>query len=235
MHDAHTLCEQYPELVKWINFCEYTVPEIVLVFVGTAFWNVVYYIIIRNGFRNKYVEMPLPAAASNLAWEFTWGFLFTTDMGLLFVWGLRIWFFMDLFILYTVLRYGAKQLSVPLFKKYHIVIELACVLAWTVVFYFFIKGGYDTPMGATSAYVITVIMAALYITFYLSSSQPGAYSFTSSWCKGLGNLLMSVFVFLKYPDMYFLQSLTVVVFILDLIYSILLYRRKPMPTGEVSA
>ncbi|MEO1052917.1 MAG: hypothetical protein AAFX87_19940 [Bacteroidota bacterium] len=225
MFDSHTLCQDYPKLSTYINFCEYTVLEITLVLIGTIFWNIVYYIIIRDAFKNKYVEMPLPAAASNLAWEFAWGFLVTTDMGLVFVWGLRIWFFMDLFIFYTVLKYGDKQLSIPLLKKYFKPIEIIVVLAWIVVFYFFVKEGYDTSMGATSAYVITVIMATLYITFYLSSDYPKAYSFTASWCKGLGNLLMSIFVFSHYPKMYFLQSLTVVVFILNVIYVVLLWQR----------
>ena len=209
-----------------INLTDYTRLEIGLVLGGTILWNVVYFIIIRNAFKNKYVEMPLPAAASNLAWEFAWGFLLMTNMGSLFVWGLRVWFFMDLFIFYTVLKYGAKQLQVPLLKRYHVAIELACVLAWTIVFYYFSKEGYDTPMGATSAYVITVIMAALYITFFLSSTMPQAYSLTSAWCKGLGNLLMTIFVFLKYPDLNMLKTLTVVVFVLDFVYVYLLYQRK---------
>ena len=216
--ESHNLCTEYPEFSKIINICDYSITELALVFTGTIFWVVVYVIIIRNSIKNKYVEMPVPAAASNLAWEFAWGFLFTTDMGLLFVWGLRIWFILDVFIFYNVLRYGDKQISTPLLKKYFKPIELASVFLWTLGFYFFIKEGYDTSMGATSAYIITIIMASLYSIFFLSSNFKKGYSLTNAWCKMLGNALMSVFVFIHYPDMHFLQFTTIVVFILDVVY-----------------
>ncbi|MBL6445637.1 hypothetical protein JMN32_04910 [Fulvivirga sp. 29W222] len=218
MFDSQKLCQEYPDLSSIINFCQYTVTELALIFVGTIFWVIVYFIIIRDGFKNKFVEMPVPAAASNLAWEFTWAFLVTTDLGVLFVWGLRIWFFMDLLIFYQVLKYGHKQLSTPMIIKYFKPIEIASVVLWTIGFYLFIVEGYDTSMGATSAYIITVIMASLYAIFYLSSNFRNYYSFTAAWCKMVGNALMSIYVFMHYPEMYFLQLLTVVVFILNVLY-----------------
>lgn len=224
--NSHALCEQYPELIKYINLCDYSLIEILLILVGTIFWNVVYVIIIRNGFKHKFIEMPVPAAASNLAWEFVWGFLFVTDLGLVFVWGLRIWFFLDLFIFWIVLKYGAKQLSIPLLIKHFKPIEILSVIAWVFAFYYFIKEGYDTSMGATSAYIITVIMASLYFIFYMSSGKNSDnYSFTAAWCKGLGNLLMSIFVFLHYPEMMFLKLLTIIVFIFNIIYIVSVKRK----------
>ena len=223
---SSSLCQQYPELVKYVNLCDYSITEIALILIGTIFWNIVYVIIIRNGFKNKFIEMPVPAAASNLAWEFVWGFLFVTDLGLVFVWGLRIWFFLDLFIFWIVLKNGSKQLSTPFFIRYFKPIEILSVIAWGLTFYFFIKGGYDTSMGATSAYIITVIMASLYFIFYMSSGKHAReYSFTAAWCKGLGNLLMTVFVFMHYPTMYFLQLLSVIVFIFNILYVVSVKQR----------
>ena len=228
MLNSQDLCKEYPHLSSIINFCDYTVPELALVLIGTIFWVIVYGVIIRNGFKNKFVEMPVPAAASNLAWEFAWGFLVTTDMGLLFVWGLRIWFIMDLAIFYLVLKHGSKQLSTKALIKYFKPVEIASVVLWTIAFYLFIKEGYDTSMGATSAYIITVIMASLYIIFYLSSPYREGYSFTAAWSKLVGNTLMSVFVFMHYPDMHFLQLLTIVVFILNVIYAVLFKVKKDL-------
>lgn len=236
MFDGQALCTEYPNLSRYINFCDYSVVDISLILIGTIFWNIVYYVIIRNAFRNKYAEMPVPAAASNLAWEFAWGFLFTTDMGLVFVWGLRIWFFMDLFIFYTVMKYGVKQLSIPQLIKQFKPIEVLSVLFWTGGFYFFIKEGYDTSMGATSAYIITIIMATLYITFYLSSTYKEYYSFTVSWCKMVGNTLMSIFVFLHYPNLHFLQLMTIVVFMLNAIYVYVVWKgNKSLKASELIA
>lgn len=214
------LCEKYPELIKYINLCDYSLLEISLILIGTIFWNIVYVIIIKNGLKNKYVEMPVPAAASNLAWEFAWGFLFVTDMGLVFVWGLRIWFFLDLFIFYCILKYGAKQLSTPIIIKYFKPVEIISAIVWTLAFYFFIKEGYDTSMGATSAYIITIIMAFLYLYFFLSSGHQDKYSFTAAWSKMIGNTLMTVFVFMHYPEMYMLQFFTFIVLILNVLYVI---------------
>lgn len=222
------LCQQYPNFNHIINFCDYTVTELLLVFIGTIFWVIVYGIIIRKAIKDKFIEMPVPAAASNLAWEFTWGFLVTTDLGLLFVWGLRVWFFMDLMIFYLILKYGHKQLTTPLIIKHFRFIEVVSALLWVFAFYFFVKEGYDTTMGATSAYIITVIMATLYTLFYLSSTNRKDYSFTAAWCKMLGNLLMSIFVFLHYPDMHFLQLLTIVVFIFN-VYYVLLFKTAKSP------
>ena len=221
-----TVCEQYPNLVKYINVCDYSVLELSLILIGTIFWNVVYVIIIRNGLRHKYVEMPVPAAASNLAWEFVWGFLFVTDLGLVFVWGLRIWFFLDLFIFYCVVKYGDKQLSTPLLIKYFKPIEILLALAWTLAFYLFIKEGYDTSMGATSAYIITVIMAFFYIYFFLSAGNEDKYSFTAAWCKMVGNTLMTVFVFIHYPTLELLKFLTIIVLILNVLYVIVVKRHQ---------
>lgn len=226
MFDSASLCAEHPWLNHYINICKYTVPELAILFVGTLFWVIVYYIVIRGGFKNKYVEMPVPAAASNLAWEFSWAFLYITDLGSIFVWGLRVWFFMDLFIFYAILKYGTRQLAIPQVIKYFKPIEILSVIGWVIAFYYFIKEGYDTSMGATSAYIITVIMALLYIVFFLSSNYQHCYSFTAAWCKMAGNTLMSVFVILHYKELIFLQFLTVIVFILDLIYVILTYRRK---------
>lgn len=228
-----SICQQYPDLIQYINLCDYSLTEISLILIGTIFWNVVYVIIIRNGFKHKFIEMPVPAAASNLAWEFVWGFLFVTDLGSVFVWGLRIWFFLDLFIFWIVLKYGQKQLSTPLLIKYFRPVEIASVILWSFAFYFMIKEGYDTTMGATSAYMITIIMATLYCIFYLTSSYANYYSFTAAWCKMVGNTLMTIFVFIHYSDMNFLKFMTIVVLILNVIYVYLVKSKANTNTQRI--
>lgn len=210
----------------WINFCDYSMAEIVLVLAGTVLWNIGYFIIIRDGLRNKYIEMPYLAGASNIAWEFAWSFLLVTDMGKLFVWGLRIWFFMDVFIFYLLLKYGDKQISNASVKKYFKAILISVCLYWIPIFYYMYTDGYDTSMGATSAYLITVEMGALYIFTFLSRPSGSHFSYLNAWLMFVGNALMSVFVFIHYPNQHFLALLCIAVFILDLIY-VLLLRKYP--------
>lgn len=212
-------CPYSPD--QWINFCDYTKLEIGFVLVGTIFWNIAYFLIIRNAIKYKYVEMPYLAGASNFAWEFVWGFMLVTDMGKLFVWGLRIWFFLDIFIFYLILKYGDKQITNPLVKKAFRPLEIGICLYWIPVFYFMYQNGYDTSMGAISAYMITVVMASLFIYDFLQH-PPGSYF--SPWTglmRFLGNTCMTVFVFMKYPENRFLQLLAIAVFILNVAYVIL--------------
>ena len=221
------LCAAFPGLSPYINLCEYSLADIVLIVVGTLFWNAAYIIIIRDGFRNKFFEMPVPAAASNLAWEFVWGFMVITSLGSGFVWGLRGWFFLDIFIVYGILRYGNKQINIPEIKSWFVPLFLVSVVMWIPAFYLFIVDGYDTSMGATSAYMITVIMELLYILFYLSAgSNQQYYAPSVAWLRLIGNAFMSVFVFMHYPQMLLLQYMCLLVLVLDIIYLVLLHRKN---------
>jgi hypothetical protein len=215
-----------PAVLKWIRFDLYSVADIMLILIGTVLWNIAYFIIIKNAFRNKFVEMPVAAGASNIAWEFVWGFLFTTNMGLLFVWGLRIWFFMDVLIFIALMMYGKKQIKNAILSSAFSWIEPALIISWGFIFWAFIKEGYDTAMGATSAYIITIIMAWVYITNFLNNDAK-YFSIHVAWTKGLGNFLMTVFVFNHYSEgMWFLKCMTIIVTILDLIYLIMVAKSK---------
>lgn len=218
----------------WINTCDYTPLELSLILVGTLFWNLAYFLIIRNGIRYQYVEMPCMAGSANFAWEFAWGFLIVTDMGQLFVWGLRVWFFMDIAIFALLCRYGYKQIRSLITRPYHALIEWMVFLFWIPVFYFFYQEGYDTRMGATSAYAITVVMETLFIYNFLQHPPGSVFDPAVGWCRLLGNGVMSIFVGLKYPSMHFLQMLALAVFILDLIYVILQHRHAAFDHSEVA-
>ena len=211
------LCNEF--MCKNLLNCEaYTCLELGLVITGTLLWNVLYIIIIINSFRLKWVEMPLVVATANLAWEFTWGFLFETELGILFQWGLRVWFFLDLLIYYHVVVYGYKQLKHPTLVKFAKPLILLGTISWGMVIYFFVQGGYDTPMGGTSAYIIMVMISAYYLLLFLQMERKELFSYANSWLKLIGTLFMSAFIWLHYPNLYFLLCLTVVGFILDILY-----------------
>ncbi len=212
----------------WINLETYTVTELSFLFAGTMLWNVAYFVIVRNAIRYKKVEMPFLAVCSNIAWEFAWAFLLYTDLGKLFEWGLRIWFFLDVAIFYYTVKYGAGQMSKDLFGKKFLPFLLSLVLWWIPVFYFFETEGLDTKMGTTSAYMITVVMAALFV-YNATRRAPGLISTkTVSISKFLGNTSMSIFVYLHHPEAHFLHWLTTAVFVLNIVYIIQVFRRKDL-------
>jgi hypothetical protein len=210
----------------WINLETYNLTQLSFLLAGTLLWNIAYFIIIRNAIRYKKVEMPFLAVCSNIAWEFAWAFLLYTDLGKLFEWGLRIWFFMDVAIFYFTVRYGAGQMSRDLFGKKFLPFLIMLVIWWIPVFYFFETEGLDTKMGTTSAYLITVVMASLFV-FNATRKAPGLIATKSvAWTKFLGNLSMSVFVWLHHPEAHFLHLLTFAVFVLNIVYIIQVSGKK---------
>nr|WP_133390419.1 hypothetical protein [Algoriphagus aquimaris] len=127
---------------------------------------------------------------------------------------------MDVAIFYFTVKYGAKQMGKDLFGKSFLPFLLLLIVWWVPVFYFFEIEGLDTKMGTTSAYLITVVMASLFI-FNASRKAKGLIGTKKvAWLKFAGNFFMSIFVFLHHPNAHFLHLLTVAVFVLNIIYII---------------
>jgi hypothetical protein len=202
-----------------LNLKDYTVLEHIFFGLGCFLWIVVYYFTIRNIIRKQFIEVPFITVCGNIAWEFLWSWVFITNMGSIFQWGYRVWFFMDCFIVYGLFRYGYKQITIPSLSKKATQIIVFGILAWAVVLYFYIKN-YDAPlskMGAYSGFILNVLISALYIPQFLRLNNRSLFSLPVAWCKGIGTLLISVFCFLHFSD-WFLLSLCILNAILDGIY-----------------
>ena len=123
-------CTKFPQIIDFINLCDYSIWDVGFILSGTLFWIAAYLIIIKNAFKNKYVEMPVVAGAANIAWEFSWSFLIVTNLGKVFAWGIRTWFLIDILILYCLLQWGSKQYRDPYFRKNFSFITLSQVAFW---------------------------------------------------------------------------------------------------------
>ena len=210
----------------WINTLDYTIPENIAFALGCLMWVIVYIIIIQKIRKIQFIEIPMIAICANFAWEFLWSWVFTTNMGLLYVWGYRIWFFLDCFIVYSIFRYGYKQLvSMP--KSFANGIMIGGLAACFFMLYFYIKI-YDAPishMGAYSGYVLSVLMSALFISLLIRKNDITLFSEVNAWLKFLGTLLVTVFCFMHFTD-WFLLSMGVVTAVLDVFYLTFYYRIK---------
>ena len=212
-----------------INLTDYTLSQHVLFALGCLLWVFTYIIIIRTIRKNKFIEIPLIAVTANFAWEFLWSFVFITNMGLLYVWGYRLWFFLDCFIVFGLFKYGYKQIGIESLQKYSKLIIAIAIVFWTYILYYYIKI-YDEPlshMGAYSGYILNVMMSAMYIPvlFRLGKTQP--FSKWAAWFKGVGTLLISIFCYLKFDDG-FLLSLCIVTAILDIAYIYFIMTKKTL-------
>jgi hypothetical protein len=218
-------CTQYPEWMHIVNLCEYSLTDVGLVMLGTLFWVICYFAVIRGGFKNKFVEMPMFVAAGNIAWEFVWSWFEQTNMGLLYLWGYRVWFFMDILIFYLMLRYGYKQVSNAWLRKYWKPSFILITVFFIFFYYFFAKGGFDTPIGATSAYTLSVGISTLYIALFVQRSNEYHFSWTAAWSRAAGDIIITVFV-LSYYQIGILAVMGAYVALLDLVYVYLVWRKK---------
>jgi hypothetical protein len=209
----------------WVNTSQYTTWQLWMFGIGCALWAVDYVGVLIGLKREKFLEIPAAAVVANVAWEFVWGFFFVNSLGMLFTWGYRAWFFLDCFIVYHLMKVGAKQVRTPELKKYWVPVCAFGILAWALAIYFWVKMGYDTGVGATSGYVLNVLMSFLYITLLLN--QPIQYFSTMvAWSKMLGTGILTVWNTTLPEINPFVITLGVVTFVLDMTYIVLVHRRK---------
>jgi hypothetical protein len=210
-----------------INLTDYTITQHILFALGCLLWVFTYLIVIRAIRKSAFIEIPLIAVAANFAWEFLWSFVFFTDMGLLYVWGYRIWFFLDCFIVYGLFKHGYKQLGIVPLQKYAKPVIAFAIACWTLILYYYIDI-YDEPIshnGVYSGYILNVMMSAMYIPTLLRMGKSQPFSQWAAWFKGVGTFFISVFCFLKYDDG-FLLSMCVVTTVLDGAYIFIIMQKK---------
>lgn len=239
--DSIVTCPQHPGLVNdpghFINFIDsrcvpYTYVELFLFAGGCLLWVVAYGILIRNAIRFKYMEMAAIAVCSNFAWEFVWSFPFKTDMGWLLVWTYRAWFFLDIGIVWLLLKHGPKQITQPAWRRHFTPATVFLILAFGVLYYFFVKQGMDEPIGANSAYICQVILSGSCLLLLLGSPTAAGFSTAVAWLKCVGTGMNTVMMFLHFPTNRFLHALGVIAFVIDVTYILNLARRRRAEAGR---
>ncbi len=208
----------------WINTTDYSVPELVWNGIGCCFWLVTYILIIRNIKKTKFVEMPFVIAVGNISWEYIWSFCYHPNTGTFYVYGYQASFFLDFYILLMIFKYGSKQIDIPEIKKYFTQILIGLIIIWLPLNYFFVKNGFDTPVGANSGYILNLIISLLSPILYLRNKKE-YFSRLVSWSRFLGTGCISVSMFLIYPENYFLHTLAIVCFVIDLSFTLYLEKQ----------
>jgi hypothetical protein len=213
-----------------VNTAKYGAPALLFFAAGGIAWALAYIGVLREIVRRNFVEIPATAVCANIAWEFTWGLVYRTDLGSIFAWGYRLWFLLDVFIVWGLLRYGVRHLATRKLREYFRVSVSLAILAFCATLFLFVRQGYDTSTGLLSGYMVTLLMSALYIPQFFRERDRTPYSPFVAWCKLLGNGLVIGFCVLVYPDNHFLQSICGITLVLDVYYVFLFHtRRGPAP------
>jgi hypothetical protein len=223
-------------LLGHTNFNEYNGFDLILLGSGFIFWGMAYYHIIRNGFKYKFNEMPMIVAAGNIAWEFSWSFIFHGDLGRLFLWGCMIWFFMDLFINYQVLAYNRQRVANIWVKKNYYFIYLFYLIVWFLIVFYMAEDGDDNQLGVVSALLINVVMSSLYIYQLLSLPQFRNIGMDNkvAWWKMIGTGTITIASFFLWPKNGFLLSMGIASLLLDILYIYLFKVYQPNITVNES-
>ncbi len=200
------------------NCLPYTIPELIPFAGGCLMWVVAYVILIRNARRYRSMDMAVVAVCSNFAWEALWSWAFKTDMGWFLVWTYRAWFFLDIYIFWLTLKYGASQASTPSLARHFKPATWATLGAFCVVYYFFIAEGHDTLIGANSAYIAQLLVSGPCLILLLKNPALTGLSFNVAWLRSFGTGANTVFMYLHYPANHFVQSMATVAFVVDMIY-----------------
>ncbi|MBX3042157.1 MAG: hypothetical protein KIT33_15870 [Candidatus Kapabacteria bacterium] len=196
--------------------------QMTLFIIGCIFWLLTYIIYIKNIRTKKFVEIPLIVVSLNIAWEFIWSFPFGSSvgnyMGSAIQIGYGLWFVLDCFIFWGILKYGYKQFNNPFFQKNYKIMAILTVIFGLIFFYTFNISGYDTEIGTISAYLDNLLISGLYIFLFVNQSDKSLFSYQVAWYKMLGTGLISVALVLHWSENYFLMFVTSVVLLLDIYY-----------------
>ncbi|WP_027002369.1 hypothetical protein [Hugenholtzia roseola] len=209
----------------WINLKDYTLLQQSFFILDTLFWLVVYVLVEYKAQKYKYVGIPAMALAANIGWEFVWSWVLVTDLGELFVWGARLWFFFDVLLFYRLMQYGDKQISNFFLKKYFKLWVSLAVVMWAALIYTFTVQ-FGDPIGGTTGYILNLMMSILFIVLFLSNPKEKALSLGIAWCKMIGTVLIVISFWVGAGEFPFVTVIGIATFLIDLCYIALLSNRQ---------
>src|SRR5688572_10128985 len=202
--------------------------------VGAACWLAAYVLVILQGHKQATYGVPLLAVCLNFTWELMDSFFLPDPVP---VWVIidRAWFLVDLVIATQLFLYGKReQLWPELQRTFYVLLPLTLGAAF-VGQYAWVTSFHDT-LGILLAFVINLIMSALFLPFYFRRRDTGqGLSLPVDWLKMVGTALSSVQCYFLIPLIHpiaastthfgpyaFFHFLFVACFALDVVYIVLL-------------
>ncbi len=223
-----------------------------LLILGNLLWVVAYVLIIRAGFRDRAYGVPLVAICLNITWEAFFFFSCPTvprcadpasvqclcsppdATGRII---LTLWVALDSIILFQVLRFGRRWQNTEQLRRHFsgiVLVLLGMGLLWHRSFVTF----YEDQNGIEDAWIINLLMSMLFVVVLFLRPGAQALSLPAAWAKMLGSALnaagllaMEPFPFPGHSDPTMLYFLFASVFGFDMVYIVLLHRRR----GELAA
>lgn len=198
-----------------------------------VFWSIAYILIIHKSFKDKTYGIPLFALSLNLAWEFTFSFIYPPG-DLLFAKIIFLtWFLLDLIILYTFFKYGYKPGKyISIINKKSLYIFTVFILVCSILFMILSVNDFSilfkNDITQTSGFIANIqnlIMSILFVSMLLNRGNTSGQSIYIAIFKWMGTLTIAI---LKFTNM--IPSITTELFIItliqffDILYIYLIYK-----------
>lgn len=235
-----------------LNTVDYSYTELTIALTGSVLWVLSYILLVKDAIKKKFVEIPFFAVCGNLAWEFLYAFIFVDyiNLGQIYVWGYQAWFVIDIAIVTLLFMYGKKQVQSSFLKKYFNWIVPVLMIFYGFLLYFWISMGFDnTPfdsphkigthmspviLGATSAFILNLVISTLYIRLFLRKGDLYPFSFWNGVFRWSGTALFTVLFHLIDPGNMIVTTLGILIFFCDLIYLRLVFKKSERKTSKLS-
>jgi hypothetical protein len=211
-------------------------------------WLVAYASIISRGFADATYGVPLPALVANLSWEFAYGFLLD-PLGDYFHTASIFGFLIDLVIGWQAWKYGGRQFAgTPAGRHFRPFLLLSLAVAFPVTYLAFLE--FNDPDGEYTGFGINLMMSILFLVMLERRGGPDGQSMYIAVGKWLGTFCAWVATALtvttspdrtwpagwrqfirdslrnrSYPLTPLINVMYGWTFMLDAVYSVLLYRR----------
>ncbi|HVB02595.1 MAG TPA: hypothetical protein VNE41_02625 [Chitinophagaceae bacterium] len=210
----------------WLDNTRYANYQIALFLSGAILWIFTYIDTIRDITRKKTINIPLIAICFNFGYEVTTSFAFVPNMGKVLVMAYWSWMVLDIFIVYSMFRFGVKQIRIKQIAS-HITLYLFLGVSAGFLIQFFFIPRYDLPMAPLAGYIINLLMSVSFIYLVFIPGYQGN-SLVTGWTKFLGTALISIMFQTKYPENHFLTVLYIFTALFDILYIRLLYQQRKL-------
>ncbi len=165
-----------------------------------------YIIIIYKSFKDKTCGMPLFALALNLAWEFTFSFIYPPENLLMARIMFILWLILDLIILYTFFKYGYENLKYKnLITKKELnifaILDILFLIIFIILFVNDISILYENSIVQASGFIANLqnlIMSILFVNMILNRGNTLGQSIFIAIFKWIGTLAIAI---LKFSNM----------------------------------
>lgn len=188
-------------------------------------WTIIYIMIIRRGFLDKYPAMPVLAVGSNIAWEFTFAFAFPPkppEMQIVSV----LWFAIDAVILSQVFRYGRKDF--PTMSRSSYSWMLTGWLVFTFLFLPISAYEFNDATGGYTTFFVVPFMQFMFVMMLRARRSTAGQTIYIALLKLIGDIPGAIVLFSWYPGRPLFALLFATEIFFDIFYIVLLYRRFRM-------